>query len=144
MSKSRFSKDIFSLLDFKKWVRVKQEEEEKEEKKKKPFPNEKQKNPHKILQKSDFVLTDRKKNNTKVQTHFFLYKSCDQDTSPSEAGVIVRGRGHLEDALCVLLQQGAPADFASQQQVFTVQRVDELHLWARASEHTHTIVFTPS
>lgn len=58
MSKSRFSKDIFSLLDFKKSVRVKQEEEEK---KKKPFPNEKQKKTHKILQKSDFVLTDRKK-----------------------------------------------------------------------------------
>lgn len=46
----------------------------------------------------------------------------------SQSRVIVRGRGHLQDALCVLLQQRAPLHLARQQQVLPVQSVDELHL----------------
>lgn len=46
----------------------------------------------------------------------------------SQAGVIVCGRGHLQDALSILLHQRAPLHLPSQQQVLPIQRVDVLHL----------------
>lgn len=46
----------------------------------------------------------------------------------SQSSVVVGGRGHLQDALSIVLQQGAPPDLPGQQQVLPVQRVDELHL----------------
>lgn len=51
---------------------------------------------------------------------------CRSDVSQS--GVVVRRRGHLQDALSVLLHQGAPLHLPAEQQVLTVQRVDVLHL----------------
>lgn len=54
----------------------------------------------------------------------------------SQSGVVVRGRDHLQDALCVLLHQGSPVHLPSQQQVLPVQRVDVLHLHRTGRPHS--------
>lgn len=46
----------------------------------------------------------------------------------SKSGVVVGGRGHLQDALSVLLHQGAPLHLPSQDQIVPIQSVNVLHL----------------
>lgn len=53
-------------------------------------------------------------------------------SGPSQSSVVVCGRGRLQDALSIGLHQGAPLHLPGQQQVFAVQRVDELHLHRRS------------
>lgn len=54
----------------------------------------------------------------------------------SQSRVVVRGGGHLQDALCIVLHQRAPLHLPCEQQVLPVQSVDVLHLHT-AARMTH-------
>lgn len=51
-----------------------------------------------------------------------------------EPSVVVGGRGDLQDALCIILQKGAPIDLPSQQEVLPVQSIDKLHLCGTSTD----------
>lgn len=69
--------------------------------------------------------------------------SRDHKTRPSQASVVVGGRGHLQDALSIVLLQGAPLHLPGQQQVLPIQRVDELHLHRRSDRGTQSKTASP-